>query len=145
MNEVGKKIKNLREQKKMTQEELATALNISKSALWNYENDKRDIPLNLLFQIASTLGNEIFKEIFSEELYDTIQGTIENNFDYERTILELTKELEILKIKYEYLEQTYEKQERIIELQKQIITSQKESIDKTISDFEKVNITKEGE
>ena len=39
---LGNTIKSLRTSKKLTQYELAQKANISKNALWNYENDKRE-------------------------------------------------------------------------------------------------------
>ena len=52
---LGNTIKSLRTSKKLTQYELAQKANISKNALWNYENDKREPRIEVLEKIAFAL------------------------------------------------------------------------------------------
>lgn len=52
MFSIGDKIKNLRKEKKLTQEELAAAIDISSQTLLNYETEKRQIPIDILGKIA---------------------------------------------------------------------------------------------
>lgn len=46
------RFRDLREDMDMTQQELATHLNIRQSTLSQYENGQRQIPLNTLIQLA---------------------------------------------------------------------------------------------
>lgn len=46
------RFRDLREDLDMTQQELATQLNIRQSTLSQYENGQRQIPLNTLIQLA---------------------------------------------------------------------------------------------
>lgn len=46
------RFRDLREDMDMTQQELATQLNIRQSILSQYENGQRQIPLNTLIQLA---------------------------------------------------------------------------------------------
>jgi transcriptional regulator with XRE-family HTH domain len=52
---LGNTIKNLRNSKKLTQYELSQKANISKNALWNYENNKRQPRIEVLEKIAFAL------------------------------------------------------------------------------------------
>jgi len=55
LGELGKRILTAREEKKMNQEQLASAIGCSQSALSNYEKGKRQIYLSQLEKIAETL------------------------------------------------------------------------------------------
>lgn len=46
------RFRDLREDMDMTQQELATQLNVRQSTLSQYENGQRQIPLNTLIQLA---------------------------------------------------------------------------------------------
>lgn len=72
--DIGEKIKELRKSKKMTQEELAKACNISKNALWNYENNKRTPPTDILKKISELFDVSINELIYSgnDEIDDEI-------------------------------------------------------------------------
>lgn len=48
----GKRIKTLREDKDLSQQEMANILSITRSAYSNYENSLREVPLAVLSQIA---------------------------------------------------------------------------------------------
>lgn len=50
---VGSRVKALRKTNKITQTELSKQLNISPTALVNYENANRKIPLDVLIRIAA--------------------------------------------------------------------------------------------
>ena len=57
--EIGKRIQLAREEKGLTQEELAVKLGCTQSALSNYELGKRRLYLNLLNEIAQILGKPL--------------------------------------------------------------------------------------
>lgn len=46
------RLKDLREDKDLTQNQIAKILNISQQAYSNYENEKRELPYNLMIKIA---------------------------------------------------------------------------------------------
>ena len=46
------RLKDLREDKDLTQNQIAKTLNISQQAYSNYENEKRELPYNLMIKIA---------------------------------------------------------------------------------------------
>lgn len=52
MFSIGDKIKNLRKNNALTQEDLADAIGISSQTLLNYETEKRQIPIDILGKIA---------------------------------------------------------------------------------------------
>ena len=56
---IGEKIKELRAEKSLTQEQLAKELQISRSALSLYEIDVRDVPNALLPVISKFFGVSI--------------------------------------------------------------------------------------
>lgn len=62
----GSKIKAIRKKNKLTQDELARKVGISKNGLWNYENDKREISIELVQKIAETL-NVPLSDLIEEE------------------------------------------------------------------------------
>ena len=74
---IGEKIKQLRKSRGLTQSELARLCNLSKNAIYNYENNKRDIPINTL-------------KIIAEELFVSIIELLES----EITTVEILQELE---------------------------------------------------
>lgn len=46
------RLKDLREDKDLTQSQISKILNISQQAYSNYENEKRELPYNLIVKIA---------------------------------------------------------------------------------------------
>ena len=52
---VGKNIKLFREQKNITQSELAEKLNVTRQAVSNWENEKTEPDIDTLHKIASAL------------------------------------------------------------------------------------------
>ena len=61
---IGKNLKKLRKNRKLTQDDVAKILNISRQAYCRYENDQREISLDFLCMLAD----------FYEESTDTILG-----------------------------------------------------------------------
>lgn len=57
------KIKDIREEKGITQQDIADKLCITQPAYSQYENGKRNIPLSILVQIANILDCSIDKLI----------------------------------------------------------------------------------
>lgn len=73
LSELGKKIQIAREEKRMTQEQLADALGCSQSALSNYEKGKSRIYLSQLERLSEVLDKplEYFMEKFGENAAKT--------------------------------------------------------------------------
>ena len=67
-------IRDLRKQKGITQEQLATALNVSQSTITSWENGKRRPDISLLPSIAAYFGVSI-NDIYGDE------GKYENSID----------------------------------------------------------------
>lgn len=61
---IGKNLKKLRKQRKLTQNDVAKVLKISRQAYCRYENDQRELPLDALCLLAD----------FYDETTDTILG-----------------------------------------------------------------------
>ena len=61
---IGNNLKKLRKQKKLTQDDIAKVLSISRQAYCRYENDQRELSLDALCLLAD----------FYEESTDTILG-----------------------------------------------------------------------
>lgn len=61
---IGKNLIDLRKQNKLTQNDLAKVLNISRQAYCRYENNQREISLDILCKLAD----------FYEESTDVILG-----------------------------------------------------------------------
>ena len=76
MFEIGDKIISLRKNNNITQDELAEKIEISKQALFNYENNKRQIPIDTLLRIA-----KVFKIHISDFFVENNENSqpIENN------------------------------------------------------------------
>lgn len=55
----SKKLKAIRVEKDIKQEDVATKLEISTNTYMSYENDPRNIKLNILFEIGNILGVDI--------------------------------------------------------------------------------------
>lgn len=75
---IGKQLKELRLEKGMTQEQLAQALNLSKSAVVQYEHDKREPSFNALIKIEKFFkvsaqyltGKSQYKKVSEEIFYN---------------------------------------------------------------------------
>lgn len=62
---IGNNLKKLRSVSAYTQDEIASALGITRSAYSNYESGEREIPLSLLEKASNLFGCELY--IFFEE------------------------------------------------------------------------------
>lgn len=71
---LGQKIREYRLKRGMTQEELAEKLFSSKSTISEYENNKIDIKISILREIAKVLGTPL-PHLLSEE-YDDIDDEV---------------------------------------------------------------------
>lgn len=85
---MGMRIKKIREERNMTQQDLADKLYLSKASISAYENDTTDIKASVLREIANVLdvnvgylfGEEYSREIISEskcewiKLYDSFKS-----------------------------------------------------------------------
>lgn len=130
MHYIGDKIKKLRESKGISQEQLANDLNISKSALWNYENNKRDISLDLFMNISSILGKELLKDVLPSEIHDLLDE-IEDSIAYKELLIKFEKlsiDYDSLKSSYELLQKAYDMQVKMVDTQSQLIDTLKEII-----------------
>lgn len=59
MSTLGQRIKSFRQLRQMTQEQLATELNTTKTAISRYESDKREPNLDTIEKISSVLNVDI--------------------------------------------------------------------------------------
>jgi transcriptional regulator with XRE-family HTH domain len=68
LKDLGQKIQAAREEKRLSQEQLASAIGCSQSALSNYEKGKRRIYLSQLEKLSEVLGKpmEYFVENFAD-------------------------------------------------------------------------------
>lgn len=82
MNEIiGHNLKRIRSIADFTQDEVATALGINRSAYSNYESGNREMPLDLLEKAADLFGCELyafFEENVSEDMILAVAFRIEN-------------------------------------------------------------------
>ena len=74
MNNVSKSIKRLRSNKKMTQDELAAILNVTRQAVSNWENEKTQPDIETITKIAAYFGVSteeiIYGEVKSDKKFD---------------------------------------------------------------------------
>ncbi len=68
--EIGKKIQSAREEKGMTQADLAEGLGISQAALSNYELGKRRLYLGQIQEVARLLGKSVNYFIAQEKWFE---------------------------------------------------------------------------
>lgn len=64
---VGKNIKSFREQKNITQTELAEKLNVTRQAVSNWENEKTEPDIDTLQKIASALDVSVEELIYGRK------------------------------------------------------------------------------
>lgn len=74
---VGKNIKKMREKRKMTQEELANRLNVTRQAVSNWETEKTQPDIETLNQISLILDTSVETLIYGSE--KKTKTTIINN------------------------------------------------------------------
>jgi len=65
---IGNNLKKLRSVSAYTQDEIASALGITRSAYSNYESGEREIPLSLLEKASNLFGCELYV-FFEEEVF----------------------------------------------------------------------------
>lgn len=59
MEQIKLRLKELRLEKKLTQQQLATVLNISRAVYCRYENGTRTAPLEVLWELADFYGESV--------------------------------------------------------------------------------------
>ena len=115
MISIGSKIKQLREERGITQTKLAEMINLSYQQIQKYENGKSQISVNKLIEISKALGvhisiflkkqdNQMISEPSSEEY------TIYNGFNYNLTeeeiaLLEYFRQIKNPKVRRSLLKQ----------------------------------------
>lgn len=90
----GSKLKELRKEEKLTQEELAEKMGVSKTTIVNYENGNRKVPLEVVVKLAnyfnvpvdSLLNNDI-KHVSNIKLWqDEFKNIIFTDHELEQII-----------------------------------------------------------
>ncbi len=77
MPSVGNNIKLARQKKNMTQDELASAIEVTKSAISKYELDHREPGMRTLQKIARVLDTDIFTLIGYRSIDESTQGVVD--------------------------------------------------------------------
>ena len=67
VNVVAKNIKELRNSKNISQEDLAKTLNVTRQAISNWENNKAQPDIDMLMAISKALGVEMTELIYGEK------------------------------------------------------------------------------
>ena len=80
----GSRIKILRKKRKVTQQELAKHLEISPTALVNYENGNRKIPLDIAIKIAGFFRVSIDSIVMIH--YKSLKDTDQWNNEFKETV-----------------------------------------------------------
>ena len=73
------RIKDLREDKDLTQQEISQFLNVSQLAYSYYELNKRNIPLELLSKLADFYNTRIDYLVFKTDVFKPYEKPIHNN------------------------------------------------------------------
>lgn len=96
---IGDNIKKYRIQNKMTQQQLAEICNLSKNAIWNYENNKRKPTVETLLAISKALNTYVIDLILPQDLKEDNKKQVANLRKSEAMLQELEiKENEFLKV-----------------------------------------------
>ena len=66
MNSLGKKIKELRINNKLSQSELADILNVSNKTISSWENDRTIPDINLIFKLSNIFKTSFYSLVYSE-------------------------------------------------------------------------------
>jgi len=80
---IGKHIKSYREQSKMTQEELAETLSVTRQAVSNWECGKTQPDIETLHKIADALGVTVEELIYGEKRQMTV---VHNHYTTTETV-----------------------------------------------------------
>ena len=84
---VGKNIKKVREEKGLTQDALAEQLSVTRQAVSNWENEKTQPDIEMLDQIAQTLGVDIERLIYGQERKYIVEKHYHNHTQHiEKTV-----------------------------------------------------------
>lgn len=92
----GEKIKRIRLEKKIKQEEIADALNITQRAYSKIENNEVQIKINRLEQIAKILNTDprnLLPEVANDELIDNSKSGILKRTDSNEKIIHLYEKI----------------------------------------------------
>jgi transcriptional regulator with XRE-family HTH domain len=90
MNDLGKRIQELRKQSKLSQIELAGKINVSKSQMIRYENKGVQPPANILNKLADIFGTSV-DYLINGNSDEKAQATLKNT-----ELLQRFKEIENL-------------------------------------------------
>lgn len=123
--EIGTKIKKMREFKDFTQDDFAKLLGVSKSALWNYENNKRLIPLDLLVKASN-----ILQVNFLEDILELIEIKPISSMQTENEIKKKINELQVVSKSLAQLKKIEQDHQKLIDEQQQVINIQSDLINK---------------
>lgn len=78
---VGKNIKSFREQKNITQTELAEKLNVTRQAVSNWENEKTEPDIETLHKIASVLEVSVEELIYGRKQEVKVIKKVYHNYN----------------------------------------------------------------
>ncbi len=67
--EVGARLRLLREERHMSQEEIAFAADVTQASISNYENGRNEIPLSVLLSVCDFLGVPLTEMLPMANLY----------------------------------------------------------------------------
>ncbi len=67
MDQIGKNIKKYREERGITQEQLAAQMNVTRQAVSNWENAKTQPDLDTLFRLSQIFGISVEELIYGEK------------------------------------------------------------------------------
>lgn len=118
--EIGTKMKKMREFRDLTQNDFSELLGISLSSLFNYENNKRMIPLDILVKASNILQVNLLEDVL--ELVD-----IKENKDMTNKKVD---ELSVISNNISRLKEIEENHEKLIYEQEQVIKLQNDLINK---------------
>lgn len=118
--EIGTKMKKMREFRDLTQNDFSELLGISLSSLFNYENNKRMIPLDILVKASNILQVNLLEDVL--ELID-----IKENKDMTNKKVD---ELSVIANNISRLKEIEENHEKLIFEQEQVIKLQNDLINK---------------
>ena len=77
---IGEKIKELRKREKLNQEEFGKKVGISKNAVWNYENGKREPSLEILTKISKAFDIPMIDILRGYDSEDKIIDQLQEKF-----------------------------------------------------------------
>lgn len=89
MNQIGKYIKKYREEKGITQEQLAENMNVTRQAVSNWENEKTQPDIDTLFRISQIFEISMEELIYGEKREMVTKVTNVTN----KTVQNITKGL----------------------------------------------------